>query len=77
MKRLSGPVKIGFLFALLGLALTGIGIVQGTVPGRPASVAVALLIGGGVWFLVAWAVATAARDVDRDLELEDDSSPEA
>jgi len=27
----------------------------------------ALLIGGGVWFVVAWAVASAASDVDRDL----------
>lgn len=27
----------------------------------------ALLIGGGFWFLVAWAVATAAVDVETDI----------
>ena len=34
----------------------------------PASIGMALLIGGGVWFVVSWAVATAASDVERDSE---------
>jgi len=34
----------------------------------PANVAVALLLGGGVWFIIAWAVATAAVDVESDIE---------
>ncbi|MCB9137980.1 MAG: hypothetical protein H6642_06505 [Caldilineaceae bacterium] len=62
---MSLPIKIGLGFGLAGLLLTVIGIVRGTVPTNPASMAVALLIGGGVWFLVAWAVATAAVDVEQ------------
>lgn len=61
------PLKIGLSFGLLGLALTIVGIVRGNVPANPASIGMALLIGGGVWFVVSWAVATAAVDVERDL----------
>lgn len=62
------PIKIGLGFGLAGITLTLIGIVRGNVPLNPASIAMALLIGGGVWFVVAWAVATAAVDVERDVE---------
>jgi len=72
--RLSTPMKIGVGFGLLGLALTVVGIVRGTVPPNPASIGMALLIGGGVWFLVSWAVAAAAVDVERDLEEADATS---
>lgn len=65
--KLSGSLKIGTIFGVLGLLLTVLGILRGNVPLNPASMGMALLIGGGVWFLVAWAVATAAADVDRDL----------
>jgi len=67
MARLSTQLKVGLAFGLLGLALTIVGIVRGTVPPNPGSIAVALLIGGGVWFVVSWAVATAAVDVEQDL----------
>jgi drug/metabolite transporter (DMT)-like permease len=66
LDRLSLPVKIGLGFGLLGILLTVIGIFRGNVPPNPASIAIALLIGGGVWFVVAWAVATAAVDVERE-----------
>jgi hypothetical protein len=62
------PVLIGLVFGAIGIALTFVGIARGNVPTQPASIAIALLIGGGVWFLVAWAVATAARDVEQDLQ---------
>ncbi|RME57187.1 MAG: hypothetical protein D6790_13695 [Caldilineae bacterium] len=68
MKQLSTPVRIGLYFAAAGILLTVVGIVRGNVPLHPANIAVALLIGGGVWFLVAWAVASAAVDVEEDLE---------
>lgn len=67
MARLSVSFKIGLLFGLIGLALTIVGIMRGTVPHNPGSMAMALLIGGGVWFVVSWAVATAAVDVEEDL----------
>ncbi len=67
LNRLSLPIKIGLIFGLIGLALTVVGIVRGTVPAQPLSILVALLIGGGVWFVVSWAVATAAVDVENDI----------
>lgn len=67
MRRLSIPLRVGLIFGLIGIVLTVVGIVRGTVPANPASIAVALLIGGGVWFVVSWAVATAAVDVEQDL----------
>jgi hypothetical protein len=73
----SGPVVVGLVFGAIGLALTGVGVVRGEVPLQPASILIALLIGGGVWFLVAWAVATAARDVESDLASEPEPALEA
>lgn len=66
-RRLSLPVQIGLFFGALGLLLTVVGILRGQVPPAPANIAVALLLGGGVWFVIAWAVATAAVDVEKDL----------
>ncbi len=68
MKRVSLPVKIGLGFGIAGLLLTLVGIARGQVPMQPANIAVALLLGGGVWFVVAWAVASAAVDVEKDAE---------
>ena len=66
MSRFTLPVKIGLGFGLTGLLLTIVGIVRGQVPLAPLNIAIALLIGGGVWFVVAWAVASAAVDVEKD-----------
>ncbi len=71
-KKLGTPVKIGLSFAALGMALVIVGIFRGNVPLHPANMAVALLIGGGMWFLVSWAVATAAIDVETDMERADE-----
>lgn len=67
-RRFSLPVKIGLIFGALGLLLTVVGIARGQVPLAPANILVALLLGGGVWFIIAWAVATAAVDVENDAE---------
>lgn len=67
-RRLPGPVKIGLIAAGLALLLALIGIARGNVPLNPLSIALALLISAGSWGIVAWAVATAAADVDEDLE---------
>lgn len=61
------PFKVGIFFGALGILLTVVGIVRGNVPLAPGSIAMALLIGGGVWFVVSWAVATAAVDVEEDV----------
>lgn len=65
--NLSIPLRVGLGFGALGILLTVIGIARGNVPANPASIGMALLIGGGVWFLVSWAVATAAVDVEQDM----------
>lgn len=65
-QKLSTPLKIGLIAGGLGILLTVVGIFRGNVPLNPASIGMALLIGGGVWFLVAWAVASAAVDVEND-----------
>lgn len=66
-RRLSGPLKIGLVAAALGMALAIVGVARGNVPLNVTSVALALLISGVSWGLVAWAVATAAKDVESDL----------
>lgn len=76
--KVSPALRAGLLFGAIGIALTVVGIVRGNVPMSPASMGMALLIGGGVWFLVSWAVATAAADVEEDLARRDeDTTPEA
>lgn len=78
MAKLSTPLKVGIAFGIIGIALTVVGIVRGSVPSNPASIAVALLIGGGVWFVVSWAVATAAVDVEEDLTtVQDEAHPDS
>ena len=74
LNKLSLPVKIGLGFGLVGILFVIVGIFRGNVPVNPASIAMALLIGGGFWFLVSWAVATAAVDVESDILEEEDSS---
>lgn len=66
-RRLSGPLKIGLVAAALGIALALVGVARGNVPLNVTSIALALLISGGSWGLVAWAIAVAARDVESDL----------
>ncbi len=61
------PLRIGMVCAALGIALAVVGIVRGNVPLNPLSVFLALLISGGSWGVVSWAVATAAVDVEQDI----------
>jgi hypothetical protein len=71
--RLSLPVRVGLLFCAAGLALAIVGIARGAVPFNPLSIFLALLISGGSWGLVSWAIAQAAVDVETDIvENEDD-----
>ncbi len=67
MKFFARPLGLGFIFGAIGILLTVVGVVRGEVPAQPASIAVALALGGGIWFLIAWAVASAARDVESDV----------
>jgi hypothetical protein len=66
-RQLSGPLRIAIIAAITGMALAIVGIARGNVPLNALSILLALLISGGSWGLVAWAIATAAYDVEADL----------
>ena len=67
-RRLDGPLKVGFSFALLGVILTIIGILRDpTTPITLWSLSMGSLISGVVWGLVSWAIATAAVEVEKDV----------
>lgn len=67
--QLSGPVKIGLVLGLLGALLTVIGLLKGDfAPLTVRSLLLGILIGGGSWGLVSWAIAVAATDAMVDSE---------
>ncbi len=67
--RFDGPLKVGICCALLGIALTIIGIFRDpTTPVTLWSLSMGSLISGGVWGLVSWAIATAAVEVESDVQ---------
>jgi hypothetical protein len=68
------PIRIGLIFATLGILLAIVGIFRGNVPARPLSIFLALLISGGSWGIVSWAVATAAVDVETDVTSDETDS---
>jgi len=77
-QRMSGPLKIGLIFAVLGIVLTIIGIFRDpTTPVTAWSLIVGSLISGITWGLVSWAIATAAVEVENDVaEAQTTQNPE-
>ncbi len=65
--RLGLPARVGLICAALGMTLALVGIVRGNVPLNPVSILLALLISGGSWGVVSWAVTSAIVDVEHDL----------
>jgi hypothetical protein len=66
---LSGPVKIGLVLGLVGALLTVLGLVGGDfVPLTFRSLVLGILLGGGSWGVVSWAIASAASDALADSE---------
>ena len=71
--RLSGPVTVGLSFALLAIVLSLVGL------GREhnlslRNIAVAIVLGGGTWGLISWAIATAVVQVEEDVAAQEDDS---
>lgn len=75
-QRLSLPVRVGIGAALTACLLTAVGLARGFAPLTPSTVLLALLISGGSWGLVAWAVTTAALESE-EVEPEEGSEGEA
>lgn len=66
-KQLGGPVKIGLVLGLIGALLTVIGLLMGNLaPLTVRSLVLGVILGGGSWGVVSWAIATVAADVDGD-----------
>jgi hypothetical protein len=62
-QRLSGPTKIGLVLGFVGALLTVIGLLLGNLaPLTVRSLLLGILIGGGSWGVVSWAIASAAAD---------------
>ena len=65
-RRLSGPVTVGLFFALLAIVLSLVGL------GRAhnlslRNIALAIVLGGGTWGVISWAIATAVVEVEEDV----------
>jgi hypothetical protein len=73
-RALSAPLKIGLAFAFAGGMLAGVGwFVNPQFAARTVvSFVLAVGISCVVWGVVAWAIATAALDVERDVEQSQD-----
>ena len=69
-KRISGPIKIGMLFAIIAALMALVGwIARPTYTSRSLlSLFLAIVISAGTWGLVSWAIAAAAVEVSRDEE---------
>jgi hypothetical protein len=64
--RLGTPLRIGLVVGLIGALLTVIGLLRGGfAPLTPWSLILGIVIGGGSWGLVSWAIAAAAEESSR------------
>ncbi len=62
-KKLGGPVKVGLVLGLIGALLTVIGLLMGNLaPLTARSLILGVLLGGGSWGVVSWAIAAVAAD---------------
>jgi hypothetical protein len=61
--RLGGPIKIGLVVGIIGALLTVIGLLTGDfAPLTVRSFLLGIILGGGSWGVVSWAIASAAAD---------------
>lgn len=61
--RLSGPVRIGLIVGLAGALLTVVGLFVGDfAPLTVRSLVLGIVLGGGSWGVISWAIAAATAD---------------
>ena len=66
-KQMGGPIKIGLVLGLIGALLTVIGLLMGNLaPLTARSLLLGVVLGGGSWGVVSWAIATVASDVEAE-----------
>lgn len=76
-RRLSGPTKVAVVCATVAILLTVIGQLRNPDQITPRSLLMGILIGGGSWGLVSWAIAYAAWDVESEIAAEEAAEHEA
>jgi hypothetical protein len=60
---MSGPVRIGLIVGLVGALLTIVGLFVGDfAPLTVRSLVLGILLGGGSWGVISWAIASATAD---------------
>jgi hypothetical protein len=68
-RQLGTPVKLGLVLGAIGALLTVIGLLLGNLaPLTARSLLLGILLGGGSWGVVAWAIASAACDALPDTD---------
>jgi len=66
MRRPSGPVTVGAFFAGLAIVLTLVGLWrEDNLSLR--NILLGVVLGGGTWGLISWAIATAVVQVEEDV----------
>jgi len=70
------PLYVGIAAALVAIALSIFGMIKnsGIASLNPTSLILVILIAGGSWGVVAWAITTAVYDVEADVAQGDESS---
>ena len=65
----SVPLRVGIGAAVIAIALSIFGMVRssGLAALTPTSLALVVLIAGGSWGVIAWAITTAVYDVESDV----------
>lgn len=76
-RSLSGPVKVALICTLVAVLLTVIGQLRHPQDITVRSMLMGIVIGGGSWGLVSWAIAYAAWDVETELAEEQQTEASA
>jgi hypothetical protein len=65
---LHGPVLVGVIAAIVAIALSVFGMLRNpdTTPINIRSLLLVIVLAGGSWGLIAWAIATAAVEAGKD-----------
>jgi len=76
-RDLSGPTKVGIVCAAIAVILVIVGQLRRPEDMTVRSVVMGVLIGGGSWGLVSWAIAYAAWDVESEVAAEESEAASA
>ena len=68
--RLNGPARVGLFFAALAIVLSVVGLVRANNLSL-RNLAIVLVLCGGVWGVISWAIATAVVQVEEDVAAEE------